>query len=357
MIYQYFYKRLFVWLLIICFWLSVIGLFILSPLIGNYIGSGRNTLNIFTWPRLLDPGYIEQFEKETGIKVNISYYESNQDLYSKILSTKGKGYDLIIPSDHTIELLARKGFLKVLDHSKFTFWNDINPGLLGHYFDKDNKYSVPFFWGVYGLGINKAVIDAKLREKPSWSLIFDSRNCPANTIAMTDDARDMILITAQYLFGSIDNLTEEKLQQITDTLILQKKCVQIYTEARAEDVLLGRSASIVTTMGPALWNALQYDPQVSFIIPVEGTFAVIDSLAIPESSTKAELAYKFINYLFRPDILAYHLKKYGFCSPSLKVSSSVAPSMCQLPGPGVDFFRNVISLDKVNDIWVSLMAS
>jgi len=340
--------------LIVLFWVSLIFAFLWLPSISIFKPS--KTITVFTWARVLDPHYIREFEKQTGIGVYVSYYESNQELFSKLVATKGEGYDLVIPSDHTVARLKDLGLLKKLDRSQLHFWSDLNPGLMGHYFDPDNEYSIPYYWGLYGLGIDKRYFK-NVMPPSTWGLIFDKKIAPSS-VAMTDDARDVIMIAAQYLFGSIDNLTDEKLAQIEQLLIEQKKWVEIYTEARAEELLVSQSCPVVTTTGPELWLALQDDENISFLIPEEGTFAVIDSFIIPAASQKEEMVYQFLNFMFEKDVLKHHLEKFGFCSPVLSVENSTDEAFCILPlkSNNVDFFRNVIPQKKIDDLWVSLMA-
>ena len=103
----------------------------------------------------MDPGVIADFEKETGIKVNLNYYSSNEELIVKLKATKGEGYDLIIPSDYAVKSLSKKNSSKTIDRSKSAFWNEINPALIGHFFDPENQFSIPFEWEIYGFGIDK----------------------------------------------------------------------------------------------------------------------------------------------------------------------------------------------------------
>ena len=96
------------------------------PTIIGYF-STEQSLTIFHLPALLDPIYLRKFEKETGIKIYLTYFENGPALLSKVAATKGRGYDLIIPDDHSLELLIQKGFVKQIDRSKLPFWDNLNP--------------------------------------------------------------------------------------------------------------------------------------------------------------------------------------------------------------------------------------
>jgi spermidine/putrescine transport system substrate-binding protein len=94
---------------------------------------------------------LERFERETGIRLHVSYYETNEELFSKLRATKGEGYDLVIPSDYVVELMIKEGLLQKIDRTKVHAWSELDPKLLSLYFDPHNDYTIPYFWAVYGL--------------------------------------------------------------------------------------------------------------------------------------------------------------------------------------------------------------
>jgi spermidine/putrescine-binding protein len=173
---------------------------------------------------------------------------------------------------------------------------------------------------------------------------------------MPDDAREVILIAAQYLFGSIDNLTDQKLDQIKTMLREQKKRVEMYTDLRTDYLLFSKTASVVAAMHPDLAHAIKKTSNIKFLLPKEGVFAVLDSMALVKGSVSTDAAYLLLNFLYEQSVMDYYVKEYKFI-PAL---SDVACPDLQL---GVDerniidsvcFFRNVISPEKLMDCWISV---
>src|ERR1700684_3140724 len=123
-------------------WLLALGLFLYAPTMLWH--QDAKSITIFTWPMLLDVGYIKRFEKETGIKVNVTYYENSQSLVSRIQSSQGKGNDLIFAADNAIDTLVAEGYVQKIDTNKLVFYNDLDPRLMSHYYDPNNEYSVPY---------------------------------------------------------------------------------------------------------------------------------------------------------------------------------------------------------------------
>jgi len=118
---------------IIFFWLVAIFLFLFFPSLSR-LWQQQRAINVMTWADLLDPFLIEQFEKETGTKVYLSYFESNEELYARFRATEGKGHDLILPSDFMVQILIQDDLLKPLDISKLSLWSRLDTRLLHLYF-------------------------------------------------------------------------------------------------------------------------------------------------------------------------------------------------------------------------------
>lgn len=218
--------------LIFCFWLFMILVFVWTPhLISSFYK--QKSITVLTWPTLLDAQFIESFEKETGIKVNIRYFDNNEELFVKMKNNKGDGYDLIMPSDYMVDVMIKENLLKKLDTTKLEFFDQFHPHLVGNFYDVNNNYSVPYFWSIYGIAYNKEHFPDK-KPMPSWSSIFDG-NHMESSMCMIDKGRDLMLIAAQYLYGRTENLNEHQLQEIEKLLIKQKKFVGAYcSEDRAQ---------------------------------------------------------------------------------------------------------------------------
>lgn len=340
----------------VTFWLGILVLFLGSSHIMQLCRPNRS-INIFSWPVLLDVSFLEQFERETGISINVSYYETNEELFSKLRTTRGAGYDLVIPSDYVVELMIKEGLLQKLDKSKITCWPDLDPKLLGLYCDPGNTYTVPYFWAVYGLGINKTYYNGKLPDA-SWALIFDKMKAPA-AVGMLDAAREAVLLAAFFLFGSSDiAMTQTHIQAIKKLLLDQKAWVSAYTESNVEHLLLSKSCPVVVAMGPDILRIKRTNENIDFVIPKEGSFKVVDSLAIPAKSTKTDLVYQFINYLFRPEVIVHHRSKFGMCCPIKKLQTRQELLYCpdNEQFSKMKYFKTTIPETLLNEIWIQLMA-
>jgi len=349
------FKKLLIRFFVLCFWLMLCCLFLFSPIFFRTFKNGQK-LNIFTFPQLIDAEYVNKFEKETGIKLHISYYENNDELLIKMRKTKGRGYDIIIPSDYAVELLIKEGLLKKYDKSQLDFYRTIDEKFLGKYFDPNNDYSIPYLWETYKIGINKNFYKDGYPQA-SWKLLFDERISPKG-IVMANNPREAVLLAAFYLFGSIDNLDDDKMEKIKTLLTKQKKWVEVYSDLRSDFLLSSGTCPVSVGTSGEIWQAVRWDEDLDFLIPKEGTFLLIDSIAISAASTKGDLVYKFINYLYRPDVMWHHVDKYSIFPVTNNVSLSdefIKPiERIWREAKKIEFFRNVLSEEQINKVWIEL---
>ena len=343
-------------IMMIAFWISVIFAFLFLPSVTRF-GYEQKSLNLFIFPVILDPHVLAQFEQETGVKVYINYYETNEELYSKLKATQGEGYDIIVPTDYTVEVLISDGLLKKIDKTKLPMLQQIRPDLMGNYFDPNNEYSIPYYMSVFGLGINKEYFKGVLPD-PTWALVFD-RNLVKTDICMLDSIRESIFLASLYIYGN-SNFDDPKTQLIAieELLRTQKQWVDVYTSNRIEELLASGSCPVAIGTSPDVWKAAHEYPNIEFVMPQEGSFLTIDSFVIPKSTTKDVLIYQLLNYLYRPEVLAVSSLSYGFCSP-LQDVEQVSPSIfCPTNEQfkKLHFFENVLTKTQMQDVLLAVKA-
>lgn len=344
-------KKLYIKSAIILFWIAALLLFLQVPNITSLFSS-KKTLYVAAWPLLIDAQYIQEFEKQTGIKIELTYFERSEELYSKLKATGGHGYDIIFPSDYTINLLIKEGLLKKLDTSKLDFLHRLDPRLLGHYFDPNNEYSIPFFWGVFGIGFNKKIYGE--HPDPSWELLFSP---DAKHIVMSDNPRESILISAQYLFGDVQALQDISAQEAVMRLLKnQKSRVDVYTDERIDNLLSTENNPLAVGLSTDISRAMSHNRHIDFFVPKEGGFFIIDSVAIPKNSEREDLAYTFINYLYRREVMNHHIELYHMYSPLIDTVRSSGYILSPETFKKLQFLTDVISEAEFNNIWIDVLA-
>jgi spermidine/putrescine-binding protein len=315
----------------------------------------KKSINILMWPNVMDAQYFADFEKKTGIKVYLSYFESYEELLVKIRSGSGD-YDLVMAADYAVDLLVKEGAVKPIDKTKLTFWKQLYPVLLNLYYDPENRYTIPFAWEMYGIGVDTNYYDHQL-PKASWGLLFDPNQAPKH-VGMLDDAREMVSVAALYLFGKKKTkLDEQDLKAITSLLLNQKKRVAMYTDLRTDYLLVSGSAPIVMGISSDIYNAMRKHANISFLLPKEGSFMVVDTLLLPATTKKDDLVYQFLNFLYDPEIIKRYADRYSFF-PALKGVGSdkgrflLTPTRTLLSQ--LRFFNYIIPEQGLRELWIAL---
>ena len=341
---------------IIIFWCLVIITFLYAGSLAHLFNHGKN-INVLVWGQVLDKEFLSDFENETGIHVNMSYFENNEELFVKLQSSDQHDYDLVMPSDWAAQLLIQGGLIKKLDCSKIDVWDTLYPALCNHYFDPRNEYTIPFYWSLFGLGVDRRYYGGNV-PLATWGLIFDEQMMPER-ISTVEDSRALVLITALYLFGNLEYLTEDKVNQIKRLLIKQKSRVEIYTDSRVEYVLASGAVPVAVGLLGDLLKVMRRFDYIDFVMPQEGGFAMIDSFALTAATKKDDLVYQFLQYLFRPDIVKKYVDKFDFF-PAVKIKVEYDNRFVRFTEPtkdlfkNINFFKNVVSKEILNDVLITL---
>ncbi|MCX6988859.1 MAG: extracellular solute-binding protein [Chlamydiae bacterium] len=354
-------QKIFIRSFVIGGWIAFITtcLYLQTP----FASRGNKTINVFAWGDILEPSIVSQFEKETGIKVRMSYYASNEELIVKMKATKGKGYDLIIPSDYAVKILIQDQLLHPINKEKLNFWNEINPNLLGHHFDPQNTYSIPLEWEVFGFGIDKEFFSDRPLDR-SWKLIFDEKQIDYR-IAMTNDPIEAMLFASFYLFHDTKPLSALEIENVKELLIQQKQWVEAYANFRGDYFLSTRNCPVVVASSSYIWKTMRQFPFVSFITPKEGSFICIENLAIPARTEKQEYTYQFINYLFQHESVKTHFETFGFFPSTLQALTDIdidprARELIESSSEAFNqfhFIEEIVPQQILHDTWVEIKTS
>ncbi len=293
--------------------LIIIFAFLFLPAITNYFE--KDSINLLVWSGVFDPEHFKQFEQESGIRVNVTYFSSHEEVLIKLLATKSKGYDLLVTSELGVEFLIERNLIKKIDKDRLTFFDKLNPKFLNHYFDPNNQYSIPEDWYVLGIGVNKKFFKKGL-PPANLGTIFDSKIMP-NHIGMTNDAKETIALASLYLFGQNRPLNQKEVEQVKQLLITQKQKVEAYTDFRGDFLLESGNCPIALVATNYIWRELQEENNLAFLLPKEAVVLNIENFVIPVATEKDDYIYKLLNFLYRPEIQKHNFENFSFC-PVLK---------------------------------------
>ncbi len=342
------------------FWIAVVFVFLYTPRFLQ-VTNADHSINVCMWPGVVDPKIISAFEKESGIKVNLSSFDGNEELLVKLFATKGRGYDLIVTSDYCIETLINNNLLKKIDKKKLNFWSAINPHFLGYYFDPKNEYSIPSDWYVLGFGIQKNYFKNKKLPLPRWSCIFDLDHINYR-MGVINDSRELAGLAIHYLYGEVRLINDKEVKEVTDLLCRQKKNIEAYTDLRGDFLLKSGNCALVLVANNFIWRTLEEDDSIGFYLPEDGVFLNIENFAIPKPSEKTDMTYELLNYLFKLDVQEHNFNNDSFLSvrkdATFMYENPYLASSVALIDPNnpqrLPIFHNKLTDDQINNIWLTV---
>jgi spermidine/putrescine-binding protein len=254
-------------------------------------------LNIFIWSAYLPDEVIEKFTEKTGIKVNYDTYDSNEALLEKLQSGVAD-YDLVVPSDYMVKILASEKLIQAIDHAKLPNMKNLDDRFLNKGFDPGNKYSLPYFWGTTGLGYNKEKVAGPV---DSWALVFDPKY--KGRILMLDDMRECFAVALKYLGKSLNATDEASIKAAADLLMKQKDLVKTYNSGDFANILDAGDVDLAHGYNGQIAEVVAEDPErLGYVVPKEGGTFWMDNLCVPAGSRNLESVYAFLNFILEPEI-------------------------------------------------------
>jgi putrescine transport system substrate-binding protein len=276
----------------------------------------EKALNLYIWNDYLAEDTISNFEKETGIKVSVNNYGSNEELDAK-LAPGNAGYDVVVPSASSYERQIKAGYYQKLDKSLLPNLKNMDPDIEARLamHDPGNDYAVLHMWGTTGVGYNVNKIKAAMPKAPldSWALVFDPkvvRNFKKCGVAVLDSATEMYSMTLASLGKDPNSQKQEDLDAATNAMMAIRPYIRYFdTQRMIQDLANGEICLAVGYNGDILQAAARAEEnktgqEIKYFIPKEGTIIWFDSYLIPKDAPHPKNAHTFINYMLRPEVIA-----------------------------------------------------
>ena len=277
-------------------------------------GTKTVTLQVLNWGDYIEPELLDQFEAETGIKVNYTTMANNEEMLVK-LSSPDCIYDVCFPSDYIIEKLVRDDMLHPLDKSNIPNMENIDARFLDLDFDPDNTYSVPYMWGTVGVLYNTTIVDEA--DAHTWNVFWNEKY--SGQILMYDSIRDTIGITLLKLGHSLNTREAADVKEAEDALIAQKPLVYAYLgDSIKERMISGNGAVALVYSGDAVWcmDEEEGNPDLAYCVPDEGSNLWFDNVVIPKTSQHPAEAEAFINFLCDAEVAKANTEYIGYSTPN-----------------------------------------
>ena len=259
--------------------------------------NSKGEVNILNWSSYIPQSVIDDFEKETGIKVNYGTYSSNEELLAKISSSKPGTYDVIFPSDYMVELMIKKDMLMPIDISQIPNYYNINRLFLNQKFDQYNRYSLPFLAATTVIAVNRDNIYGQIK---GYNDLFKEEY--KNNIVLLDDQRIVIGMGLQASGYDMNETNKNRLNKGKEWLLKLNQNVKAFDSDSPKTFLITGEVDIGVMWNAEAIIAKEYNPNIEIIYPKEGFAISLDNYTLVKGAKNIKNGYKFINYLLRSDV-------------------------------------------------------
>jgi putrescine transport system substrate-binding protein len=293
-------------------------------------GAQGQIVNVYNWSDYIDPTAIEDFTKETGIKVRYDTFDSNDTLETKLLAGKS-GYDVVVPTGFFLERQIKAGVFQKLDRSKLpnliNLWPEIAQRLAAH--DPGNQYAVNYMWGTTGIGYNvkkaREILGADANID-SWDIVFKPENLArfkSCGVYLLDSSDDILPAALKYLGFDPNSRSEAELQKAADLVIKIRPFVRKFHSSEYLNALASGEICFAVGFSGDVKQAqkraaeAKNGVEIAYAIPKEGAQLWFDNLAIPKDAKHVAEAHAFINYLQRPEVAAKNSNLISYANGNL----------------------------------------
>ena len=322
-------------------WVLAIGL---ALGLARAAGAADRTVNFYNWSNYVALGVLEDFTKETGIKVVYDTFDANETLETRLLAGKS-GYDLVVPSGYFLERQIEAGVFQKLDKSKLpnlaNAWSEVTNRLSTY--DPGNQYAANYMWGTTGIGYNvsklQAVLgpDVKVEDAvSSWDIVFNPdriakfKDCG---IHMLDSADDILPAALSWLGLDPNSTRQADLEKAADAAAKIRPFVRKFHSSEYLDALATGEICLVVGWSGDVKQAQNRAEEakngikIGYAIPKEGAQMFFDNLAIPTDAKNVAEALELINYLYRPEVAAKNSDFLAYANGNLASQKLIEPKV------------------------------
>lgn len=257
-------------------------------------------LFIYNWTDYTSPELIAKFEKETGIKVTLDTYDSNETLLAKLKSGSA-GYDIAVVSSDFVPIFSGEGLVEKIDAPKLEGFSNLDPRWVKPVWDPENAYSIPWNWGTTSYSVNT---DAYKGPIDSLSVLFEPPPELSGKVGMFNSPSEVTSLAQVYLGMPPCQTDTANMKKVQDLLLAQAPAVKLYNS----DGIIERQATGETVVHQQ-WNGAamrsrELNKAVKYVYPKEGVVGWMDNVVVPTGAKNPDNARKFLSFIMQPENMA-----------------------------------------------------
>lgn len=311
----------------------------------------EKVLNVFTWATYFPDDVLAEFTEATGIKINYSTFETNEEMLMKLES--GGEYDLVLASDYIVDIARSQELMLKLDKEKLPNYKNINPAFQSKFFDPQNEYTIPYSAGIPLIVYNPAMTgDVEIKGyEDLWNPAFK------DSLVIMDDPRNVLGITLKTMGKSLNETDPAVLEQAKEKLMTLKPNIRALDYSTPYNLMIGEETSIGYMFTSQVITALEAKPELKVVFPEEGLGFGIDSCFIPVKAPHPDNAHQFLDFIMEGERSAHITDQVFYISCNSAATPFLKNQTLVIPDDAItdaEFIMDVGDATQLyNDIWTA----
>lgn len=288
-------------------------------------------LYLYNWTDYTSEDMIAKFEKETGIKVTLDTYDSNETLLAKLKSGV-TGYDLAVPSQNFVTIMVEEGLLEAVDVPSMENFKNVAEAFQFPDWDPKQQYSSPYQMGTTSYALNT---EAGVGSCESLKEFFEPNSAASGNLGVFKTPEEVANLAHIYLGQEFCTESTDDLKAVQALFMKQKEHVKIFSSEATMDRLGSGVTNISNAWnGDAMKQRLE-GAKIQYCFPKEGVVGWYDSLVIPKGAKNIENAKVFMNWIMQPENMALQSDFARYANAIIGTDKFMSEEMATSPEVGI----------------------
>lgn len=283
-------------------------------------------LNLYNWGDYINPEVLQKFEEETGVKVNLDTYGTNEEMLAKI-QAGATGYDIVFPSVHMHDIMHKLGLLWESNINEHPDFKNIDPEFIRAESDPDSSWCLPYAWGTVGIVYNKQIVP----EITGWDDFFAVPEVHGGKITMLDDLRETLGVGLIMNGHSVNSRDRAEVEQARDYILERKDNISAFTYDVLPLVQSGDIAAAHWYVG-AMYTVFDDPDKIAYVVPKEGATMYQEDMCVLASAPNKENAKKFMEFYLQPEIPVLNVRQQMNGTPNIPAREMLPEEFKSHPG-------------------------
>ncbi|WP_158970647.1 extracellular solute-binding protein [Chachezhania sediminis] len=260
--------------------------------------AAEGELKIYHWFEYIPQELLDKFAAEYDVTVTMDTYDSNEALLAALKAGKLGEYDVAVPGDYMVKIMADEGMLDTFTPDELPNFGNIQDQWVDVEFDNGRHSTIPYQWGSTSFSVNTEMYDGPM---DSLSLIFDAPDELKGKINVLDTAGETLTLAS--LYAGIPQCTSDREQLKALNALVQgaKPDWASFGSDVAKDVLVSGDAAAGMIWSGFSAKARAEGAPVQYVFPKEGMIVWMDNVALLKDAPNRDNALKFMNFLLEPE--------------------------------------------------------